>query len=208
MNFDEIKKQWDQQAGDLVQVRPASLQKTQSILETIRKNFKRELIYTSIALIFLLTIPFYEDFHEVIVIVYYLIILQVVLITISHFKNIHRITRIDRNPYILNSKENLQQVYYELKYTIELQRRMIFFMAPLSTMIYFILIGRENAMQWFSNYYHFTDTLDKNPWFFVWNLLGLATFLAFVMYRSSVQIEKRYGTPLTEIKSVLEDIEE
>jgi hypothetical protein len=208
MNFDELKKKWDQQTGDIIKIREESMKKTMSISDSIRKSYKKETIYTIIAAAFLLAIPFFENLGKTTIIIYYLLLLQTILITILSSKRFYVFTQMTADKSVFSSKESLLKIYYELKFAIDTYKSFSYIMIIPSSLLYFILIGRVHAEDWLMKYYHLGETLQTNPSFLVWNLLGLIAFVSFVLFYSDRQLKRRYIIPLEEIKQVLDNFDE
>lgn len=208
MNFDELKKQWDQQTGDAIEIREESMKKTISISDSIRKSYKKETIYTIIAVALLLVIPFFENLNRTTLVIYYVLLIQTILITMLSSKRFYVFTQMIADRSMFSSKESLLKVYYELKFAIDTYRSFSYIMIIPSILLYFILIGRERAEDWFMKYYHFGQTLQTDPSFLVWNLLGLIAFVSFILIYSDHRLKRKYIKPLKEIKQVLDDFDE
>ena len=207
MNFDELKKKWDQQTGDVIKIKEESMKKTVSISDAIRKSYKKETIYTIIAVAFLLSIPLFENLNRITMIIYYILLLQTILVTILSSKRFYVFTQMTADKSVFSSKESLLKIYYELKFAIDTYRSFSYIMIIPSILLYFILIGREHAEDWFMKYYHLGQTLQTDPSFLLWNALGLIAFLFFVLFYADRRLKKRYITPLQEIKQVLDDFD-
>lgn len=208
MNFDELKKQWNQQTGEGIDIRAENIGTTRSILDSIRKSYKKETIYTGLAVAFLLIIPFFEDMSGTTIVVYYILLLQTILITVLSLRRFRVFMQMTADRSVFNSKESLLKLYYELKFAIDSYKSFSYIMVIPSILMYFILIGRGRAEEWILKYYHFGQTLSTDPFFLVWNLSGLILFVSFALFYSDRRLIRRYISPLKEIKRVLDDFDE
>ena len=62
MNFDELQKQWNNQATDEVHINKESLYKTKSVIAQVSKNIKYELIFWFFSMLLLILVPYLESY--------------------------------------------------------------------------------------------------------------------------------------------------
>lgn len=208
MNFDELKNQWRQQTGDAIHIREESLNRTRSITDRIRRNFRREISYTVLGFLFLLFIPFFEDLSEIAIGIYYFLLIQMGIVVLISFKKLHVFVRMTNDPTVFSTKESLLKAYYALKFAADFYRSFSYILLPTGIGLYFILIGKERADDWFLKYYHFLDTLQNDPLFLILSLSGLSVFIYFSLYYSGRWILKRYQEPLEEIRTVMDELDD
>lgn len=212
MNFDELKKQWDNQSSDEVQINPdlEKLNSANNILEDLRKKIKNELILVVISILFLLIIPiipFYK-INGISRIFYYFLMFYLLLGSIVNYVRFYHFYKMSKAYELNSSKDMLMKVYYELKYALDTYLVTTIVATPSGIGLYFILFTFGNTEKYFNQLVNVSDTLQTNPIFFIYiGVLVLGTFLIIgvILYYMYVIY---YGKRLKHIKEILDSLEE
>ena len=212
MNFDELKKQWDNQSAADVVIDPnlEKLDSANNILEDLRKKIKNELILVVISVIFLFIIPiipFYK-INGITTIFYYFLMFYLLLSSVVNYVRFYHFYKMSKAYELNSSKDMLMKVYYELKYALDTYLVTTIVATPSGIGLYFILFTFGNTEKYFNQLVNVSETLQTNPIFFVYiALLVLGTFIIIgvILYYMYV---KYYGSRLKHIKEILDSLEE
>ncbi|TJZ49423.1 hypothetical protein FAZ15_22260 [Sphingobacterium olei] len=208
MNFDELQNKWNQQTGNAVNIRTESLKKTRSITDKISRNFKREFVFSALSFLFLFTIPIYDSFSIEIKMLHYFFLLQMLIPYLFYYRRFLAFNKMTKKDDVFSSKENLIQLYYELKFAVESYKISCYIIVPSALGLYFVIFGKNRTFEWFMKYVNFRETLAIDP-NFIWktSIIGIL-LLAFVLLFCEWTIDKYYGKYLKQIKLLLKNLEE
>jgi len=212
MNFDELKKQWDNQSTEDVVIDPnlEKLDSANNILEDLRKKIKNELIMVVISMLFLLIIPIIPSYkiNGISRIFYYFLMFYLLLGSLVNYVRFYHFYKMSKAYELNSSKDMLMKVYYELKYALDTYLVTTIVATPSGIGLYFILLSFGNTEKYFNQLINVSETLQTNPIFFVYiGLLVLGTFLIIgvILYYMYVIY---YGSRLKHIKQILDDLKE
>ena len=212
MNFDNLKKQWDNQSADEVIINPnlEKLESANNVIEDVVKKIKNEFILVVLSFIFLLILPFIPHYKidGITTVFYYFFMFYILIgsfINYIRFYHFYKLTKV----YQLNtSKDMLMKVYYELKYALDTYLVTSIVTMPSGIGLYFIVFSFGNSEKYISYFGDISRTYNSNPMFFVYILaliFGTIIFIGAFVYYMYV---KYYGKRLKHIKDILNSLEE
>ena len=212
MNFDELKKQWDNQSIEDVVI-DSDLEKLNSantILEDLRKKIKNEFLVTLLSILFLLIIPYISSYKisGITTFFYYFLLFYVVISTIINYVRFYHFYKLSKEYEINSSKNMLMKVYYELKYALDTNVITSIVSIPSGIGLYFILFSFGKSEEYLNQLINFSETLNSNPMFLFWMLLLIIGSILFIGAMVYYMYVKYYGVRLKHIKQILDDLEE
>jgi hypothetical protein len=119
-----------------------------------------------------------------------------------------KISKNFKREFVFSSKENLIQLYYELKFAVESYKISCYIIVPSALGLYFVIFGKNRTFEWFMKYVNLRETLAIDPGF-IWktSIIGIL-LLAFILLFCEWTIDKYYGKYLQQIKLLLKNFEE
>ena len=212
MNFDELKKQWDNQSGDEVQINPdlEKLKSANNILEELRKQIKNEFYLVAVSILFLFFIPIVPMYKisGITTVFYYFLVFYMLLGTVINYVRFFHFIKVTKEYEVNSSRDMLMKVYYELKYALDTYIVTTIVATPSGIGLYFILFSFGNSENYFNQLVNFSETYQSNPMFFVWILLLIICSILLIGAILYFMYVKYYGKRLKQIKQILDDLEE
>lgn len=212
MNFDELKKQWDNQSGDEVQINPdlEKLKSANNILEELRKQIKNEFYLVAVSILFLFFIPIVPMYKisGITTVFYYFLVFYMLLGTVINYVRFFHFIKVTKEYEVNSSRDMLMKVYYELKYALDTYIVTTIVATPSGIGLYFILFSFGNSEKYFNQLVNFSETYQSNPMFFVWILLLIICSILLIGAILYYMYVKYYGKRLKQIKQILDDLEE
>lgn len=208
MNFDELQKQWNQQSGDSIDIKDEYLTRSHSIIEKINSNYRKEIKLSAVSFIFLLFAPALFQLDKELTFIFYFLLVQMALSSFFYFKRLYAFRKMTGQAEIFSTHESLVKVYYELKFAVETYRSSCYILIPSGMGMYFIIIAKNQAHEWFMKLYNFTDTFYSDPtflWLFI--IISLALFI-FLIFFCEWMLNKFYGKYLKELREILDQFAE
>ncbi|MDM1294639.1 hypothetical protein HX021_10085 [Sphingobacterium sp. N143] len=211
MNFDELKKSWQEQPTDEDLQNPNLKQYKEvgNIMAKLRRNIKREFIAWLLCILFLVSVPLlpFYTIKGYAAFAYYFCIVQLSLSSLISYRRFYYLIKSARQIDHLTSREHLLKLYYDLKYAVETYRIVAYVMIPQGMFLYFIIIAQSKAVVWFEKLYHFKETLVQNPSFIVWMILAALVSIGITILITEIMIRMYYGDYLIKIKENLDQME-
>lgn len=212
MNFDELKKQWDNQSGDEVQINPdlEKLKSANNILEELRKQIKNEFYLVAVSILFLFFIPIVPMYKisGITTVFYYFLVFYMLLGTVINYVRFFHFIKVTKEYEVNSSRDMLMKVYYELKYALDTYIVTTIVATPSGIGLYFILFSFGNSENYFNQLVNFSETYQSNLMFFVWILLLIICSILLIGAILYFMYVKYYGKRLKQIKQILDDLEE
>ncbi|WP_334124136.1 hypothetical protein [Empedobacter brevis] len=212
MNFDELQKQWDNQSSEGVKIKKDfdQLKSASNILEDLRKKIKAELWVVVFSIIFILVVPYISLYkiNGISVFFYYFFSFYLLLGSIINYVRFYHFYKISKDFELNSSKEMLLKVYYELKYALDTYLVTTIVATPSGIGLYFIIFSFGNSEKFFNQIIHISETIKTNPNFILWMIalvIGSIVIIGVILYYMYV---KYYGAKLTQIKQILDQLEE
>lgn len=141
MNFDNIKEAWDNQSANDFEV-PQKIKKLKSAqqpIDKIKKNMQHELYAQFFGILIIGIFPqIFNIIHEF-YLLYYAFYALMILVSAYYFIRFYFFFK-EINHSTLNSKENLYELYYEIRLKIEMYKSFAYLLAPFSILLSSILI--------------------------------------------------------------------
>ncbi|WP_300596366.1 hypothetical protein [Niabella sp.] len=200
MNFDELKSQWNEEGADDVQV-PASVEQlraAQHPLDQLKRNMKKEFVVQVLAIVLIGVFPFQLKLLPSLFPIYYmgyaLLVMACVYYLYHFYKFYHQVQLYDAR-----TKDNLLQLYYDLRLNMERYKSFSFLIMPfayftIGMLIYSDLQARHVRLEVFVNPY------------LVLLLVVVATVL--IVTFTLLWINRFYGRYVKQLKQVLDTLKE
>lgn len=212
MNFDELKKQWDNQSANEVEINPdlEKLKSANNILEELRKQIKNEFYLVAVSILFLFFIPIVPMYKisGITTVFYYFLVFYMLLGTVINYVRFFHFIKVTKEYEVNSSRDMLMKVYYELKYALDTYIVTTIVATPSGIGLYFILFSFGNSEKYFNQLVNFSETYQSNPMFFVWILLLIICSILLIGAILYFMYVKYYGKRLKQIKQILDDLEE
>lgn len=212
MNFDELKKQWDNQSANEVEINPdlEKLKSANNILEELRKQIKNEFYLVAVSILFLFFIPIVPMYKisGITTVFYYFLVFYMLLGTVINYVRFFHFIKVTKEYEVNSSRDMLMKVYYELKYALDTYIVTTIVATPSGIGLYFILFSFGNSENYFNQLVNFSETYQSNPMFFVWILLLIICSILLIGAILYFMYVKYYGKRLKQIKQILDDLEE
>ncbi len=211
MNFDELKKSWQQQPTDEDLQNPnlKYYKEVGNIMGKLRKNIKREFISWAVCMGFLFLVPILPIYkiEGYAAFAYYFFIVQISLSSLLYYRRFFYLVKSTKKIELLASKEHLLKLYYDLKYAVETYRIAAYVMIPQALFLYLIMIAQNRTTVWFDRLYHFKETFQQDPNFIVWMILSAIASIILVVGLTEFMIRAYYSNNITQIKEKLDQME-
>ena len=203
MNFDNIKEAWDNESANdfVVPQKIKQLKAAQQPIDKIKKNMKHELFvqFYGILLVGVLPVLFHIA-YELLVLYYALYFLMLIICAVYlgkfyfFFKEINHST--------LNSKENLYELYYEIRLKIETYKSFSYLLSPFSILLSAILIFGQDTQ----NLLNKLETISNTNMIFFFILFS--AIIIFVVIMTNWLVNRYYGKYVKQIKNVLDELKD
>ncbi len=211
MNFDELKKSWQEQPTDEDLQNPnlKYYKEVGNIMSKLRKNMKREFISWLCCMCFLFLVPILPIYkiEGYAAFAYYFFIVQISLSSLLYYRRFFYLVKSTKQIELLASKEHLLKTYYDLKYAVETYRIAAYVMIPQALFLYLIMIAQNRTSVWFDRLYHFKETFAADPHFIVWMILSAIVAIVLVVGVTELMIRCYYSRYLVQIKDKLDQLE-
>ncbi|MDF2475771.1 MAG: hypothetical protein K0S24_1254 [Sphingobacterium sp.] len=211
MNFDELKKSWQEQPTDEDLQNPnlKHYKEVGNIMAKLRRNIKREFISWVVCMFFLIAVPMLPIYKisGYAAFAYYFFLVQISLSSLLYYRRFYYLIKSAKQIDLLASREHLLKLYYDLKYAVETYRIVAYVMIPQGLFLYLIMIGQNRAVAWFEKLYHFKETLQQDPNFILWMILSALISIVIIVVITEIMIRAYYGDYLKQIKENLDEME-
>jgi len=202
MNFDELQSAWNHDKGGDIQL-PENLQRLKSArlpMDRIKHNMRTEFFMTLVVYLLMGLFPLLS-WRGVPPVPFYAMFIAIIILTVFHYIKFYLFyRRLDTNA--LSSKDNLYEVYYDIKLNIELYKSFNYSITPLM-MLYLVMV--------FMNLEHLTATpLTQHRKMVI--LISLAILFIIVIVLVVVLVERWanyfYGKYLKQVGRLLDELRE
>lgn len=195
MNFDELKKQWDNQSVDNLQIE-IDLNKqmeVNSIIDNVRKVMKKDFFFQLTSFPMLLLYPYLFEVNTPIM---WFVVFCYVVIMIVPLKSL---VRFYQQSYKMeyNSTKNLNWFYYNYKFSIQLFKIYSYITFVLVVMFIGIVFLEKISL----------DSNKKALFTVVILSIALTVFVFLCIWLTNWWVRKFYTKPLKEIENVLQELE-
>jgi hypothetical protein len=209
MNFDELKKQWDKQPEHNINIKSEYLTKTKSLANRMLKSFKREAVLWISSIVFLIVIPFIDIYkiNGVLSLIYYFLLFQFIVFGLYYYRRFYTISKMIKQPNTFTSRESIIRLYYEFHFAIESYRSSIYVLLPTSLAMFIIMSGKDKTAEIIDKFYHFSHTLENDPFFIYSILIGGSISIIVLILVSEWIIKRFYGKYLKQLKDLMNEFE-
>lgn len=192
MNFDELKKQWDNQSGNEVEINPElELNKEAgTVIDKVRKTLKKDFFFQITTFPILLLYPFLFGVNTPLIwfIVFcYTIIMIIPLKKMMNFYN---------TSYKLeyNSLKNINWFYYNYQFSIDIFK-------IYSNVLCILIVMFIGITSFEKGYFNDNQSI-------IFLILLIIFYVIFCICITNWWINKLYKKPLLELKSIVDQLEE
>ncbi|MBU7578452.1 MAG: hypothetical protein KAF40_10350 [Flavihumibacter sp.] len=202
MNLDELQQAWGKEGSDSEPLNLVleKLKKAHQPLDRIRNNMQKELIYQSIAILFIGLCPIFYKFNQNFSIAYYCIYALLLVVSIYYFLRFYRFFKQIHN-YSGSSKDNLYELYYEIRLNMEAYKSFSFLLVPFA-MIAALLISFNSRLLKHPD----KPLVEAGDWIMIPTVLVLMTI--FIIWATNWWVEHYYGKHAKQIRNLLDELRE
>ncbi|MDR0227817.1 MAG: hypothetical protein LBI72_01945 [Flavobacteriaceae bacterium] len=196
MNFDDLKKTWQEQETPNVPVEPNNINKKESRLplEKIRKNVLKDLWAQGLSVVFIGFLPFYYALPEESIPIYYVLYFLFTGITIYFLVKMYLFYRTS-NSFVMNSRDSLYEVYFSVRMYIQLYENFCYSLLPFVGIIIPYIVGTRMG--------NYMELLNNKTFIIVFII-----FFSFILWFVKYWIKKLYGQYLIQIEETLKQFKE
>ncbi len=199
MNFDDIKKSWQEQdaSNPTMDIKELSIKESNLPLEKIRNNVKKEIWIQLVSVFFVAFTPRFFSINESRIGGFYLFYALFVLISLYYIFKMYLFYRKSAK-LELNSKDSIHESYYSIKMYIQLYEAFCYSLFPFCVL--FLLITTSNKKLTMILSGELTSILE----------VSVFVFLMFVLIHFMLRywIKKFYGQYLAQIEMTLGELKE
>lgn len=141
MNFDDMRSAWQQDAGNHIQLpdNMETLKKAQSPIDSVKKNIRGDMWISIVFYTIYFALPFFTSrLTPQSQVFYYTMLLMTLMPIAYYFRNFYkfygRLNNLD-----LNTSSNINDAYYDLRYSIEMYKAMHHFITPNMFLLGFVI---------------------------------------------------------------------
>ena len=193
MNFDELKKQWDNQPSDDVQINQDLEIKNEAntVIDKVRKVMKKDFFFQLTSFPLLLLYPFIFEFNTpliwFVILCYIIILIFPLKILFKFYKTSYRLE--------YNSLKNINWFYYNYKFSIETFRVYSYIVSVLVIMFIGIVF--------YEKYY------EKDLEFIsIFSIVFIPLYAILCVFGTNWWINRYYKKPLLELDEIVNQLEE
>ena len=194
MNFDELKKQWNNQSSDEVKIDSEVKQKANTVIDNVRAVMKKDFFFQLTSFPMLLIYPYLFDANTNLV--WWVIacfFATMIVPFVYFFRFYNRSYRLD-----YNSLKNINWFYYNYKSSIDIYSIYSYIVFILIIMFLGIVYIQKNT------FLHFESALLL--WIYI--ILTLVIYAIVCVFILKWWINKLYKKPLLELENILNQLEE
>ena len=210
MNFDDMKSAWQQDSGGDIELpdQLETIKKAKSPVQKVKKNIRMEMWGYLILTILFFILPFLSQrLIPQTQVFYYTILILTLLPMIFYFYNFYKFYG-RLNQLELNTKENVEDAYFDLRYSIEIYTVMQHFTIPNFMLLGFVF-GVGKAIEGLLEKLFDFGGLALNEKAL---LLGFGLILLLILiggfYLTRILVRATYGKYLNELKEIRESLKE
>ena len=207
MNFDELQKQWNNQAENDINLKPEYLEKTKSVTNKIIKGFRNEIILWLLSMIFLIAIPFIEYYHinGAISLIYYFLLTQMFLFGLFYYRRLFTVYKMLKTPNTFNSREAVIRLYYEFLFAVESYRSSIYILTPTGLALYFIFFSLGRYEEVLNKIVNIGETYQTDPNFVYLLITIILVTVGLFIGLGEWIIHKIYGKYIKQLKEIKDE---
>lgn len=203
MNFDNIKAAWDNESANefVVPQKIEQLKAAQQPVDKIKKNMKHELFVQFFGIVLIGFFPqIFNIVHEFYVL-YYALYALMIIVSAYYLVKFYFFFK-EMNHSTLSSKENLYELYYEIRLKIEMYKSFAYLLTPISILLSAILIFGLDK-KGFLNKLAATTNTDMVTFF-----IFFSAIIILVALITNWWVNYYYGKYAKQIKNLLDELKE
>ncbi|MBL7767951.1 MAG: hypothetical protein JNK20_03210 [Flavipsychrobacter sp.] len=202
MNLDELQQAWGKEGSDSEPLNLVfeKLKKAHQPLDRIRINMKNELFYQSFAILLMGFWPIYFKFNQHFSIAYYSIYALLLMVSAYYFLRFYRFFK-ESHLYTGNSKDNLYELYYEIRLNMEAYKSFSFLLVPFAMIAALLIVFNRRLLK-----YPDKQLMEAGDWIVIPVVLVLMT--VFIIWATNWWVEKYYGKHAKQIRKLLDELKE
>lgn len=210
MNFDDIKLAWQQDAGNDIKLpdNMETLKRAESPIEKVKKNIRGEMWMSLCFYSIFFALPFITNRLTPQTQVFYYTLLIMTLMPITYyFRNFYKFYN-RLNKLELNTSSNIDDAYFDLRYSIEMYNAMHHFITPNMFLLGFVIGVGPKIDKLFKTLHSIKYLAPKGLMvggvLFLVIALVMLGFFYFIRYASKA----KYGKYLNELGQIRESLKE
>lgn len=203
MNFDNIKAAWDDESANefVVPQKIEQLKSAKQPVDKIKKNMKHELFAQFFGIILIGFFPqIFNIIHEFYVL-YYALYALMIIVSAYYLVKFYFFFK-EMNHSTLSSKENLYELYYEIRLKIEMYKSFAYLLTPFAILLSAILIFGLDKKGFLNKLATITNT-DLFIFF-----IFFSAIIILVALITNWWVNYYYGKYAKQIKKVLDELKE
>ena len=209
MNIDELKDAWnsdDQNKNDINEpLQNAITGKTSSATAKLRSNMKNEgigaVVSYIIILVFLFCVPHTSFLFNITCILLFIMVIFNAYYFFRFYIFYKSISRYD-----LNLKDSIRKITYELELNMEIYKAYNFCITPLAVIVAIGLIIGQKTSLFIQHYLSDNNAIATGPLLFIFANILISFIIVYILLNWHVKL--KYGKYLTELKQVMNDLED
>lgn len=202
MNFDELQSAWQSDKGNDIVV-PDSVTKLRSVatpVQHIRRNMRKEFVVMTILAVACAFLPLMYSKEQLARGPYYAMYAALIILTVFYYIKFYLFYK-RLNATTLTSKENLYEVYYDIKLHVEMYRSFNYAIIPVLLLYQVMVIISLPPVKAAA----FTS---RQTYFIIIFSITFLFFIGIMMVFVEWWIKYFYGNYLTQIRKILDELRE
>lgn len=202
MNLDELQQAWKREGEDGTPLR-ANLEKLKQAhqpIDKIKRNMRKELIYQCLAILGFGVLPLQLKFNQQFSTLYYFVYTLLVIVSAYYLYRFYAFFRQMHN-YSGSSKDNLYELYYEIRLNMEAYKSFSFLLVPFA-IVAAILMSFNTRMQNAPG----EELIRASDWFRI--PITLVIMILVVIWLTNWWVNHFYGKHARKIRQLLDELKE
>lgn len=205
MNFDDLQSAWKKDSGNGGPV-PESVAKIKSAnlpLDKVRKNLRNEFVYQFIAIVLIGFLPQFPHFMPVFTFWFYIFYAMFVSISVYFLVKLYVFYKRINNQ-VLNTKDNLYEIYFDIRLSMELYKTFTYALMPFVLIFFAMFVVSMNQVE-------VEEMLHAGiyPKIAIYQLvIGFLVTMVTIGFVTEWWTHSFYGRYAKEIKKVLDQLKE
>ncbi|UKJ07362.1 hypothetical protein [Solitalea lacus] len=210
MNFDDLKAAWNNESDNNINIPQnlESLKEAQSPVDKVKKNLRMEFWLNIVFLVIFIALPFfYNRLTPMSTVLYYTLLLTMLMPMSYYLVNFYKFYgRI--NHLSINTKDSLNEVYFELKHFIEIYKVMQHFISPTCLLLGLIMGLGHKTGKVLDKIADATITQHDGIILITILIVSFSTLMTLFFIYVKWYINCLYGKHLKELENIREELKE
>jgi len=210
MNFEDMQSAWQQDEGTNIEL-PDQLEKIKratSPVEKVKKNIRFESWTYLIFIVLFFFLPvMYDQLPPLAKVFYYTLLIMTLMPMAYYFYNFYKLYG-RLNKLELNTKSNVEEAYFDLRYSLEIYKVMHHFISPNLFLLGFVYGAGKSIEKLMQDLLNFGSlSTDKHLFLFAVCAVILLFFVGYFFFIKWV-LHYYYGKYLDELKDIKDSLNE